>query len=160
MDNFIFINKRQKKNRVFLPKCYDREDNSITGIYTTNSIRFYKEALEKTFNYEHLKECCPDMSYDDIRHELDYYYSCMDNFDIEDGLIKLKGTGTVQNKDFDFKNGIIIVKCDAFMDVVEKDKIGTYLDNYGFDEKEEIVLSNKVVSLSRNDSKKLKFRFK
>ena len=46
------------------------------------------------------------------------------------------------------------------MDVVEKDKIGTYLDNYGFDEKEEIVLSNKVVSLSRNDSKKLKFRFK
>ena len=38
MEKFTFINKRQKKNRVFLPKCYDRFEDYISGIYTTNSI--------------------------------------------------------------------------------------------------------------------------
>ena len=160
MNKFTFINKRQKRNRVFLPLCYDRDEDSITGIYTTNSIRFYKDSLEKKFTYENFRRCQPDKSVTEIRHDLDYFYSCMDNFDIENGLIKLKGTGTVQNKDYDFSKGIIVVTCDTFMDVVEKEKIGIYLDNYGFDETEEDILGSEVVSLSRNENKKLNFIFK
>lgn len=160
MEKFTFINKRQKKNRVFLPKCYDRFEDYISGIYTTNSIRFYKEALEKKFNYDYILSVNPEMPYSKIRHELTRWYSCMDSFDIEDGLIKLKSTGTVQNKTFDFSSGIIVVTCEAFMDVVQKDQLQTYLDNYGFDENEEDVLEQEVTRLSRNENKKLKFTFR
>ena len=46
------------------------------------------------------------------------------------------------------------------MDVVQKDQLQTYLDNYGFDENEEDVLEQEVTRLSRNENKKLKFTFR
>ena len=35
-----------------LPTSYDRYDAFVTGMFTTDSVRFYKNAIEKIINYE------------------------------------------------------------------------------------------------------------
>ena len=45
MENFSFIHK--KNNLVELPKDYERDESTITGMYLTNSIRFYKNKFDE-----------------------------------------------------------------------------------------------------------------
>lgn len=156
MDSFIFI--KQSDSKVSLPLCYDRDEKSITGIYTTSSIRFYKKRIDDVINYESLKQ--KGLSHKEIRNILRYFYSCMANFTIEDNKILLKGLGTVQERNYNFRSGLFIVKNENFMDIVEKKKIGDYLDKYGFDEsKEDEIMNNNYSVLSRVPNKKLKFTF-
>lgn len=156
MESFVFI--KQKDSKVSLPLCYDRDEKSIPGIYTTSSIRFYKKRLDDVINNIIFKH--EDLKSGEIRNILRYFYSCMANFTIEDNKILLKGLGTVQERNYNFRSGLFIVKNENFMDIVEKKKIGEYLDKYGFDEsEEEEIINNNYSIISRVPNKELKFTF-
>lgn len=151
MENFSFIHK--KNNLVELPKDYERDESTITGMYLTNSIRFYKNKFdEETINFDE------KYTREKIRRYIRILHASMADFKIIDNRISLTGTGTNQEKDYNYKNGIIIVKCDKYMDIVEKDSISDYLESYGFDKaKANEVLSNEETILNRVKGKKLKY---
>lgn len=160
MSDFIFLQQKQKDNRIPLPISYDREEDTIPGIYTTSSIRFYKKRIDEIINREFFKDNT-DLSPTQIRLFLTYFNSAMANFDIEGNRIYLKGQGTVQEREYNFKPGIIIVKNDSFMDAVPKIQLGDYLENYGFDESmEEEILNSPRTVLARIPGKKLTFGLK
>ena len=142
MNKFVFINQEQKKNQILVPEGFYREEDIIPGIYTTNSIRFYRNDMEQKLTFEFILSCNPNYTNKEIRYIQRKHHSAMDNFEIDGNFIRLKGTRTVQNGLYNFENGIIIVKNDNFIDVVERDNLQTYLDNYGFDIDQDVILQS------------------
>lgn len=157
MNKFVFNTQNNKKNQVIVPEGYYRLEDSIVGIYTTNSIRFYVNNMEDKLTYEYILSKDPDISYEKIRKIQQFHHSAMDYFDIVNNYIRLKSSRTDQNKYFNFDKGIITVTNGYFMDVVEKAKLQTYLDNYGFDADEKEVLQSDVIEIPRTEGKALKF---
>ena len=155
MDNFTFKTNNTKKNMVLVPEGFYRGEDYITGIYIKNSIRFYKNNMEDKLTYEYLLSLYPNISYKGIRFIRRSHHSAMCNFDIVDEFIKLKGNRTVQDKYYNFNNGIVVVKNDDLMDVVEKDRLQNYLETYGFDISKGEILSNDEIVIKGNKKKVL-----
>ena len=160
-DNYIFINQKNKDSRVPLPEDYQIDEKSIPGVYLTSSIRFYRYRWDELFTHENLKKLYPEKNVLERTKIKRKIYSSMADFDIEDNKIRLTGLGTTQSKDYDFSSGLYIVKNSHFMDVVEKNKIGTYIDQYGFDPNiEEEIINNEVSVFPRTPGRSLKFTLK
>ncbi len=160
MKDFLFIQDNEKNNRVLLPSCYYREDNTITGIYTTNSIRFYKQGLD-AFKDGSAVNKNPNLTIIQKQDTLRYIRSSMADFDIKNNYICLKSSGTAQEKEYNLESGTIVVRNDIYMDIVEKEKIKEYLDNYGFDTtKEDEILNSINIILRRVPNKKLTYKLK
>lgn len=162
MGTFIFQNQKSRSNSIELPNNYDiEENNTITGLFTMDSIRFYKKRLEDYFTYEHILESDPSIDYQKIRMFLRYFRSAMADFDIKENKIMINSARTEQSKQYDFSKGLYIVKCSDFMDVVPESNLTTYLENYGFDESvEEDIVNNQVSIKSRVKDKEINFRLR
>lgn len=160
-NNYIFIKQKNRDSRVPLPEDYERDEKSIPGVYLTSSIRFYRYRWDEIFTRENLKKWFPEKDMIERNKIMRMIYSSMGDFDIEGDKIRLTGLGTVQSKDYDFSSGLYLVKNSHFMDVVEKNKIGTYIDQYGFDPNiEEEIINNEVSVFPRTPGRSLKFTLK
>lgn len=155
MEEFLFTKGNDKK--VLIPDTFDKDELSIPGVFLTSSIRFYKHRLD-TIDKSSLNSL--KLSNTNLRKLIRIIHASMADFKYKDGYVHLTKTNTNQDKDYDFKDGYIIVKCDKFIDIVEKQKIESYLDEYGFDEnKKDEILINDETSLNRIPGKKLKYFF-
>ena len=157
MELFVF----EKTKEFILPSTYDRYDTTVTGAFTTNSVRFYKKALENIITYEAIKEKNPTKTSKEIRNYLRKIATILESFRInESGIVQMKVDGTDHKRKFKFSKGMILVKGENFTDVTNKELLSDYLSNYGFDEEyEEAILKNNITTLHRNPSKKLSFHF-
>lgn len=158
MNLYVF----EKSKDFILPTSYDREEKTVTGIFTTSSVRFYKKSIEDYFTYQAIRERHPEMSPKSIRMLLRKFYSILEPFYIDEGgKVKMKVEGTEYKRKFKFSKGMILVKSDDFIDITNKDLLHEYLSLYGFDEENEnTILKNKVTTLHRNPNKKLAYNFK
>lgn len=157
MELFVF----EKTKEFYLPLSYDRYDTLVTGTFTTDSVRFYKKAIESIITYESIKEKNPEKDIHEIRRDLTRLANILESFRInEAGLVQMRVDSFGRKERFKFSKGMILVKGEHFIDVTNKELLGDYLVNYGFDEEyEETILKNKVTTLHRNPSKKLTYYF-
>ncbi len=153
METFVF----EKANEFYLPESYDRYEKIVTGMFTRDSVRFYKKALENIITYESIMEKNPGISHEEIRYKLRLLFSILESFRIDEvGLVQMRVDSFDVKDRFRFSKGMILVKGDSFIDVTNKDLLKDYLANYGFNEEaEETILKNKVTTLHRIPSKKL-----
>lgn len=158
MELYVF----EKVDKFVLPTSYDRYENGVTGLFTTESIRFYKTAIENIINYKNLREKYPEKKPKEIRNLLRYYNRFMETFFLdENDEVELKVSGTEHKDKYKFSKDLIIVKGDNFIDVTNKERLHDYITKYGFDEQyEEDIINNDVIALHRNPKKKLSFEFK
>ncbi len=157
MNLFVF----EKTKEFILPSSYDRYETMVTGAFTTDSVRFYKEALENIITYEAIKEKNPTKTPKEIRNYLRKLATILESFRInESGIVQMKVDGTDHKRKFKFSKGMILVKGENFIDVTNKELLSDYLSNYGFDEKyEKAILKNDITTLHRNPSRKLTYNF-
>ena len=158
MNLYVF----EKSKDFILPTSYDRDEKTVTGIFTTSSVRFYKKSIEGIITYQIIQEKHPEMSPKSIRNLLRRFYSILEPFYVDEGgKVKMSVESTEYKRRFKFSKGMILVKGDNFIDVTNKELLHEYLSLYGFDEENEsLLLKNKVTTLHRNPNKKLMYYFK
>lgn len=157
MNLFVF----EKTKEFMLPSSYDRYETMVTGAFTTDSVRFYKEALEKKVTFESIQKKNPEKTNEEIRNALRKFSRILESFRVsESGIVEMKVDGTDHKRKFKFSKGMILVKGENFIDVTNKELLSDYLSNYGFDEKyAKAILKNDITTLHRNPSKKLTYNF-
>ena len=140
--NYLFINTNTKKirNKILIPNEIEIYSISIIGLYLDTCIRFYKEGK----NYQIIKDrkikriICASSQYFDINNN---YLSISTN----DSLIK----------EYDFSSGVILVNCDEYFDLVEKNNLKLYMKNNYFKTiYEDIVLGNEKTIMTRYTDEK------
>lgn len=152
-----FIAKQVKGgNKIDCPITFDHSDR-ISGLFLSSCIRFYK--FEQDYSYEKLKEMFPTLSRIEILKRKEELYSNSDSFNVKDGKIYLNSYGSNEKgKGYNFNNGIVIVKSKNFMDVIEKERLDTYLEEFGFDrEIKDEIFSEETIEIKRNPNKKLSY---
>lgn len=152
-----FIAKQVKgNNKIDCPITYKHGD-TISGLFLSSCIRFYK--IEQDYSYEKLRSKFPTLTRGELLKIKEDFYSNSDYFDVEEGKILLNSYGSNEKeKGYDFTKGIIIVQSDRFMDIIEKNKLDTYLEEFGFDKEiKEDILSEETIEIKRNPIKKLSY---
>lgn len=159
MDLFVF----EKTKEFYLPVEYDRNDkfNFVTGVFTTDSIRFYKNAIESIITLNSIKEKNPELTSREILMKFRALNMILESFRInESGKVEMRVDGTKHKDKFSSFEDMILVKGENFTDVTSQDKLHDYLERYGFDEKyESEIIESDIITLHRNPSRRLSFKF-
>ena len=158
MEEFIFRKYKRKDNKISMPICYEKEENTIPGLYLTSSVRFYKRLVCDIVNYEYFRKKNPNLTSEQIRNLLRIFRAHMEDFKIKEKKVIMPDSKNINKPNYNFKSGIVVAKGKSYMDVVSFEKLDEFLEDYGFDLscKEEI-LNNEVTSIVRKDTKELKY---
>lgn len=155
MNSFIFT-KQKGDYKIPCPITYEHEE-TIDGVFLSSCIRFYK--FDRDLSVKAIQKRFPKLTKKEIRRLKEDIFSNSDNFDVKDNNIYLNSYGSnIPDSGYDYSKGIIIAKNKTFMDVIEKQNLKKYLNEFGFDEEaEEEILQEEVCEIKRNPNKKLTY---
>ena len=155
MDSFIFT-KQKGDYTIPCPVTYEH-GKTIDGVFLSSCIRFYK--FDRALSVETIQKKSSKLTKEEkISFKKDFFPN-LDSFDVKDNNIYLNSYGSnIPDSGYDYSKGIIIAKNKTFMDVIEKQNLKRYLNEFGFDEEaEEEILQEEVCEIKRNPNKKLTY---
>ena len=153
---YLFTYEKVVDNRVRIDRKFDT--TRIDGLCLSNSIRFYNWDLLEYVNSREFRE---NGGSRELKRQ---FNSNMDDFPIEDSLLKLRERNSSDvTKTYSFRNGVFIMYTDSFFDIIESGKLTDYLKDNCFDpEDEKRILEKKPLVLTRttNDKNQINFGFR
>lgn len=149
--DFLFIHSKYSKNKITIPEEINIGTNTkyIVGLYLKSCIRFYKVAKD----YRLIKD----------RKIQRIVCASSQNFEIINNCISTNTKDMLINY-YDYTNGVILADCEEYFDIIETDKLKSYMEeNYFKSKYVDVILGNeKSLMLPFTDEKppiKLKLKY-